>query len=70
MTGNSAGKLSQQNKGKDAGLDQNDSNGGEKWSDAEGILKREPTGFANRLDVKDSTKGFGLINWKSWVCMN
>lgn len=62
MTGNSARKLSQQNKGKDADLAQSDSNGGGKWSDAESILKRKPTWFANGLDVKDSTKGFGLFN--------
>lgn len=58
MTEKSANKLLQQNREKDAGLDQSDSNGGEKWSDAEGNPKMELMEFANGLDVKDKTNIF------------
>lgn len=49
------------------------SNGnGEKWSESEDILKVEPMGFADGLDVecerrsgiKDDSKVFGLCNRK------
>lgn len=51
MTEKSANKLLQQNREKDAGLDQSDSNGDEKWSDVEGNPKMELMEFANGLDV-------------------
>lgn len=35
---------------KDAGLDQSDINGDEKWSDPKGKWNIEPTGFADGLE--------------------